>query len=72
MGTVCEGGRRRKGMAWHGKAAAGPGRTLTCQVLVHSLHFHLGSGKRLLDGPVLVFLQGLHLLQHLPVGPLQL
>lgn len=50
---------------------AGPAQ-LTCQVLVHGLHLHLGPRKGLLNGPVLIFLQGLHLLQHLPVRPLQL
>lgn len=53
----------------------GMGRTsfqLTCQVLVYRLHLHLGPCKGLLDGPVLILLQGLHLLQHLPVCPLQL
>lgn len=39
---------------------------------MHGLHLHLGPGKGLLDGPVLVLLQALHLLQHLPVRPFQL
>lgn len=52
--------------------AGGASFQLTCQVLVYSLHLHLGPRKGLLNGPVLIFLQGLHLLQHLPVRPLQL
>lgn len=48
------------------------GFRLTCQVLVHCLHLHLGPCEGLLNGPVLILLQGLHLLQHLPMCPLQL
>lgn len=49
-----------------------PCTLLTCQVLMHSLHLHLGAGKCLFDGMVLLLLHRLHLLQHLPMGSLQL
>lgn len=39
---------------------------------MHCLHLHLGTGKCLFNGAVLLLLHGLHLLQHLPMGSLQL
>lgn len=39
---------------------------------MHSLHLHLGTGKCLFNGMVLLLLHRLHLLQHLPMGSLQL
>lgn len=39
---------------------------------MHRLHLHLGAGKCLFNGMILLVLHCLHLLQHLTMGSLQL